>query len=43
MEYFSTIPRTSAKKLISHGLDLELSQDRRTMRIKVSDNNLIKF
>lgn len=43
MEYFSTIPRMSVKKLISLGLDVKLSQDRRTMRIKVSDNNLIKF
>jgi hypothetical protein len=43
MDYFSTITRTSVKKLISLGLDVELSQDRKTMRIKVSDNNLIKF
>lgn len=43
MDYFSTIPRTSVKKLISLGLNVELSQDRITMRIKVSDNNLIKF
>ena len=43
MEYFSTIPRMSVKKLISLGLDVELSQCRKTMRIKVSDNNLIKF
>jgi hypothetical protein len=33
----------SVKKLISLGLDVELSQCRKTMRIKVSDNNLIKF
>ena len=43
MEYFSTIPRMSVKKLISLGLDVELSKDRRTMRFKISDNDLIKF
>lgn len=43
MEYFSTIPRMSVKKLISLGLYVELSQDRKTMRIKVSDKDLIKF
>ena len=43
MEYFSTIPRTSVKKLISLGLYVELSKDKRTMRFKISDNDLIKF
>ena len=43
MEYFSTIPRMSVKKLISLGLDVELSQDRKTMRIKASDKDIIKF
>lgn len=43
MEYFSTIPRMSVKKLISLGLDVELSQCRKKMRIKVSDNDLMKF
>jgi hypothetical protein len=43
MDYFSTIPRTSVKKLISLGLNVELSQDRKTMRINISDNDLTKF
>jgi DNA polymerase III sliding clamp (beta) subunit (PCNA family) len=43
MDYFSTIPRTSVKKLISLGLDVELSKDRRTMRFKISDNDLTKY
>jgi hypothetical protein len=43
MEYFSTIPQMTVKKLISLGLDVALSQERKTMRIKVSDNDLTKF
>ena len=43
MDYFSAIPRTSVKKLITLGLDVELSKDRKTMRINISDNDLTKF
>lgn len=43
MEYFSMIPRTSVKKLMSLGLEVELSQDRRILKIKVSDKELTKF
>ena len=43
MKYFSMIPQTSVKKLISLGLEVELSQDRRILKIKVSDKELTKF
>jgi hypothetical protein len=43
MEYYVTVPRTSVKKLISLGLEVELSQDRRILKIKVSDKELTKF
>ncbi len=43
MKYFSMIPRMSVKKLISLGLEVELSQDRRILQIKVSDKELTKF
>lgn len=43
MEYYVTTPRTSVKKLMSLGLEVELSQDRRILKIKVSDKELTKF
>ena len=43
MKYFSMIPRMSVKKLMSLGLEVELSQDRRILKIKVSDKELTKF
>lgn len=43
MEYYVTAPRTSVKKLMSLGLEVELSQDRRILKIKVSDKELTKF
>lgn len=43
MEYYVTIPRTSVKKLMSLGLEVELSQDRRILKVKVSDKELTKF
>ena len=43
MEYYVTIPRTSVKQLMSLGLEVELSQDRRILKVKVSDKELTKF
>lgn len=43
MNYFSMIPRMSVKKLMSLGLEVELSQDRRILKVKVSDKELTKF
>ena len=43
MEYHVTAPRTSVKKLMSLGLEVELSQDRRILKVKVSDKELTKF
>jgi len=43
MKYFSMIPRMSVKKLMSLGLEVELSQDRRILIVKVSDKELTKF
>lgn len=43
MKYFSMIPQTSVKKLMSLGLEVELNQDRRILKIKVSDKELTKF
>lgn len=43
MEYYDTIPRTSVKKLMSLGLEVQLSQDRRILKLKVSDKELTKF
>lgn len=43
MEYYDTIPRTSVKKLMSLGLEVELSQDRKILKIKISDKELTKF
>lgn len=37
------IPRMSVKKYRSLGLEVELSQDRRILKIKVSDKELTKF
>lgn len=37
------IPRMSVKKLTSLGLEIELSQDRRVLKIKISDKELTKF
>jgi len=43
MEYYVTAPRMSVKKFTSLGLEVELSHDRRILKIKVSDKELTKF
>lgn len=43
MKYYSFGPNTSVKKLINLGLNLELSLDKKTMRIKFSDKDIIKY
>ena len=43
MEKFITIPSLSVKKLVSLGLDVEMSQDKMKMRLKISDKNLKIF
>jgi hypothetical protein len=43
MEYYDTIPRTSVKKLMSLGLEVQLSEERRILKVRVSDKELTKF
>ena len=43
MEYYDTIPGTSVKKFLSLGLEVELSHNRRILKVKVSDKELTKF
>lgn len=43
MENFCTRPRMSVKKLTSLGLHVELSGDKKKIRITISDNDLTKF
>ena len=43
MEYYVIKPRTLVKKLMSLGLEVDLSQDRRILKIRVSDKELTKF
>lgn len=43
MKYFSMTPRISVNKLISLVLEVELSQDRRILKVRVSDKELTKF